>query len=213
MAAKPWLSFTTEPSLKEWSVPAQTYLKRHPHPDGKNLDNIATSALIFRTSTDNDSNASNSPQPQRRVLLLQRAAHDSMPLCWEPPGGAVDPGETILEGCAREVYEESGLAARRIVRVVKDGIVFRNSSGTMTIGKVVFEVEGNLAGEGESESEDTAGVVVKLDPNEHADWAWVTEDEVRKGMVKGREEKLAGATTYEVLMEGFRLKREEDARV
>lgn len=40
-----------------------------------------------------------------RVLLIQRADN----LCWEPPGGVLELGETIYEGVRREVREETGL--------------------------------------------------------------------------------------------------------
>jgi 8-oxo-dGTP diphosphatase len=45
----------------------------------------------------------------RRVLLLRRAANDSLPGVYELPGGGVEPGEGILEALAREVAEETGL--------------------------------------------------------------------------------------------------------
>jgi 8-oxo-dGTP diphosphatase len=43
------------------------------------------------------------------VLLVRRAAWDSLPGQWELPGGKVDRGERVLQGLAREVEEETGL--------------------------------------------------------------------------------------------------------
>lgn len=43
---------------------------------------------------------------QGRALLIQRRDNGH----WEPPGGIVEPGETIPEALAREVHEETGLA-------------------------------------------------------------------------------------------------------
>ena len=34
---------------------------------------------------------------------------------WSPPGGVIDPGETMLGGLTREVAEETGIAVRRWV--------------------------------------------------------------------------------------------------
>jgi 8-oxo-dGTP diphosphatase len=43
------------------------------------------------------------------VLLVRRAAWDSLPGQWELPGGKIDRGERVLQGLAREVEEETGL--------------------------------------------------------------------------------------------------------
>jgi 8-oxo-dGTP pyrophosphatase MutT (NUDIX family) len=43
------------------------------------------------------------------VLLVRRAAWDSLPGRWELPGGKIDRGERVLQGLAREVEEETGL--------------------------------------------------------------------------------------------------------
>lgn len=42
---------------------------------------------------------------QGRALAVQRRDNGT----WEPPGGVLELGETIPEGLAREVYEETGL--------------------------------------------------------------------------------------------------------
>lgn len=43
-----------------------------------------------------------------RVLLTKRTDNGQ----WCLPGGAVDPGESVAEACAREVVEETGLSVR-----------------------------------------------------------------------------------------------------
>lgn len=45
---------------------------------------------------------------QGRVLLTKRTDNGQ----WCLPGGAVDPGESVGEACAREVVEETGLSVR-----------------------------------------------------------------------------------------------------
>lgn len=42
------------------------------------------------------------------VLLVQNRRRDGR-LDWSPPGGVIDPGETVLGGLTREVEEETGL--------------------------------------------------------------------------------------------------------
>ncbi|HYI61819.1 MAG TPA: NUDIX hydrolase [Acidimicrobiales bacterium] len=42
------------------------------------------------------------------VLLVQNRRRDGR-LDWSPPGGVIDPGETLIGGLTREVEEETGL--------------------------------------------------------------------------------------------------------
>jgi 8-oxo-dGTP diphosphatase len=42
------------------------------------------------------------------VLLVQNRRRDGR-VDWSPPGGVVDPGESVIEGLTREVAEETGL--------------------------------------------------------------------------------------------------------
>lgn len=53
-----------------------------------------------------------------RVLLTRRADNGQ----WCLPGGATDSGESVAEGCEREVFEETGLGVRvrRLVGVYSD---------------------------------------------------------------------------------------------
>jgi ADP-ribose pyrophosphatase YjhB (NUDIX family) len=49
----------------------------------------------------------------QRVLLGRRADNG----CWGVPGGYMEPGESLTEACAREVWEETGLRVR-VTRLV-----------------------------------------------------------------------------------------------
>lgn len=189
MAGKP--TFTFDDSVSEWNVPGKDWLHTHE----KHWNGVASGAIVF----DGD-----------RILLVQRSADDSMPNLWETPGGAVDSSDaTILEGCARELREETGLTAERIVRRVTEGAdgdeytVFTNSRGTKVFCKFVFEVEVKDGDE------------VVLDPIEHQGWVWATEDEVRKGRVgdvdgsEGIAIKLTTPHVTRMIMEAFRLRKED----
>lgn len=192
-----------DPSVAEWNVPSKEWLSTH----DKHFNGIASGVVVFDTPS---SSSPSSASPPPRILLIQRAADDSMPNLWELPGGAVDDTDaSILDGCARELKEETGLTATRIVRLVTEGAdgealtSFTNSRGTRIFCKFVFEVE--VAADEE----------VVLDPDEHQGWVWATEDEVVRGKVgdgDGAEGVRIPLTTPHVrrlILEAFRLRKHD----
>jgi ADP-ribose pyrophosphatase YjhB (NUDIX family) len=50
----------------------------------------------------------------RETVLLTRRSDNGQ---WCLPGGMIDPGESVAEGCEREVFEETGLRVR-VVRLI-----------------------------------------------------------------------------------------------
>ncbi|KAH8899084.1 hypothetical protein GQ53DRAFT_742185 [Thozetella sp. PMI_491] len=196
------LNFTYNPSLSEFAVPMKDYLHKHPQ-----YGVIGTGALVF-TSAPESTDAGG-----KRLLLLQRAAHDSNPLRWEVPGGAVNlEDESILHGLAREVWEETQLLVTRVVRRVGVGQTFKSRKGQQVL-KLSFEVEvkGTLQDRPE----------VTMDPNEHADFVWVTEDEARRHWADGPtaigkqdlEMQITSSDQEEIMWEGYRLARGEEAQL
>jgi 8-oxo-dGTP diphosphatase len=72
-----------------------------------------------------------------RILLSQRRADQSLPLCWEFPGGKVEPGEAPEAALAREVREELGCE-------VKVGAIFEvvfHAYDTFDLYMLVYQAE------------------------------------------------------------------------
>lgn len=55
-----------------------------------------------------------------RVLLIRRSKPPAAGV-WHPPGGRLEPGESLADTCRREVYEETGLMVvpQAIIAVVE----------------------------------------------------------------------------------------------
>ncbi|KAH8422368.1 NUDIX hydrolase [Aspergillus melleus] len=125
------------------------------------------------------------PTPQTRVLLLQRSQHDSLPGFWEGPGGLCEvTDDSILAGAAREVYEESGLHVSRFVDLIAvDEWTRVKSDEVVRAAKFTFLVE--------VEEAETVGweEMVNLEPEEHEEFVWATEEEVKYG-VEGNGSRL-----------------------
>jgi ADP-ribose pyrophosphatase YjhB (NUDIX family) len=147
----PVYNFDAAPELQEWKLSARGWLESK----NKHFDAFLVSAVVF--------------DPKGRVLLVRRAEHDSFPCCWEPPGGGVDwEDESVLHGCARELWEEAGVAAKRMLRLV-NARAFPSRKGNRIIYQVTILVEADLEVGGEP----------TVDPQEHSEWMWATEEEVK----------------------------------
>ncbi|OAQ66764.1 NUDIX hydrolase domain-containing protein [Pochonia chlamydosporia 170] len=176
-------TFSHDPSLAQYNV--------HPTPwittNHKDWERINTSALVFNN--------------QNRILLVKRAASDSEPGKWEAPGGKVDDTDaTILHGCVRELWEESGLVAESVKRVVPQGRgrlaynVFNNEERTRAVGKFHFEV---VVRDGE----------VRVNKGEHEAFKWATLDDIEEGEVE-----ITKKDHRWNILEAFRLRRDEERK-
>lgn len=177
---KPRLNYCVSPSLKLFNQSVQKFLSDH-----EQFDGVCTGALIY----DN----------LHRILLIQRAASDSWPGRWEIPGGSCeDADDTILDGLVREVWEETGLIVKAIIRLVNDfGTQFLSRSGKRII-KFEFEIEVEHTG------------LVQLNKEEHEAFVWATEEECEAGRIKGHSNTSFEFTTSsqsESIMEAFRFRR------
>lgn len=97
----------------------------------------------------------------KKILLVRRAASDSLPGNYEIPGGGVDEGETVLEGAVREVKEETGLIVSKVIATF-EGFDYSNSKKPK-VRQTNYLVEVH-PGE------------VKLNPAEHDQFVWVNID-------------------------------------
>ncbi|KAF5020799.1 hypothetical protein F66182_7159 [Fusarium sp. NRRL 66182] len=183
----PGFTFTFDDSVSEWNVNHREWLKTH----DKTWDSLATGSVVFDAAD--------------RILLLQRAPDDSMPNKWEIPGGACDDqDESVLCGCARELWEEAGLELRHIRRVIPDGFngqpgaVFTNRTGQRFFCKFSFQVDVK------------PGCEVKLDPKEHQDFVWATEEEVRGQAMGERKIPLTNSLMANVIKKAFELRKGDE---
>lgn len=138
--------------------------------------------------------------PETRLLLVQRSSQDSVPNRWEVPGGSSDHDDpTILHSVARELEEETGLHLTRFIRQIGPGISFETGQGPRrkTWLKLSIEVDvlelpspsqglvqdqGNTARLGDDEQvggQLPDSIPIRLDPREHQNFAWATEDDIR----------------------------------
>ncbi|KAI0502877.1 NUDIX hydrolase domain-like protein [Xylaria bambusicola] len=168
-------------SLADFNVSLSAYLATSPRPHGIKLQGVCVGAFVFDEA--------------RRLLLVQRAPHDSYPLRWEVPGGAADvEDETLLEAVARELWEETSLRARYISGVVGEGYTFLTRRPAC-VCKYSFVV-------------DVEAYDVKVDPEEHADFVWVTEDQARAGKIGDIELTYTTKQQRDIILEAFKIQRE-----
>lgn len=125
-----------------------------------------------------------------RILLIQRSAHESLPNKWELPGGSAELDDpNILASAVRELYEETGLRAERVlaqvgeytwVDVDKDGSMRRRKNGMEARWrKRTFLIQVRVQPGGQEGMEPS----VILDPEEHQSHVWATEEELERGLV------------------------------
>ena len=95
-----------------------------------------------------------------RALAVQRRDNNK----WEPPGGVLELGETIPEGLAREVFEETGLT----VEPESVSGVYKN----MKHGIVAIVFRCHVTGGQLRESDETQG------------FAWLRPDEIKQRMTE-----------------------------
>ncbi|KAJ5560736.1 hypothetical protein N7535_008933 [Penicillium sp. DV-2018c] len=162
------MTYTVAPHLDYFKVPFADFQAARPE-----FNDFGVGGYIFSRA-----------DPTPRALLLQRALTDSMPGCWECPGGAseLEHDQTLLDSVVREILEESGLHVSRIVDLVAvDCWPSRHRKGA-TIIKYSFLVEVHECyheSAGNWQHVPTLQIPVKLDTLEHQQFEWATEEDVQ----------------------------------
>ena len=98
-----------------------------------------------------------------KVLLLKQRSDDSehQPDKWGPPAGHGEANESLEETLRREVKEETTLDIK-IEGIVQSAVVVTDK---------IYAVAIYLASTGDTKD-------LKIDPNEHQDYAWVTLNDI-----------------------------------
>ena len=73
-----------------------------------------------------------------KVLLIRRG-REPMVGSWTLPGGALETGETMLEGVTREVLEETGLTVRPLELLALLDRIVRDESGAVEYHYVLMD--------------------------------------------------------------------------
>ena len=134
------------------------------------------------------------------LLLVQNRRRDGR-LDWSPPGGVIDPGETLRGGLTREVEEETGL-----VVASWEGPTYRITAEAPDMGwRLAVEAHRATVFEGELRVDDPDGIVVAarfVVADEFRDLLDAAPRRVREPVCDGLSEPWEGERTYAYRVEG-----------
>ncbi|KAJ6105031.1 hypothetical protein N7486_003720 [Penicillium sp. IBT 16267x] len=179
--------YTVAPHLAYFDILSAEFTASRPEFEG-----FGVGGFIFSQHA-NATGYESQPASPPRTLLLKRALTDSMPGCWEGPGGSHEAEEdgTLLDGVVREVLEETGLHVSRIVELVAaDGWTHkrREDGRFIRIVKYSFIVEVHEAMRevsGVSQMVHHDDLPVVLEVGAHDAFEWATEEDVQASLQSG----------------------------
>ncbi|KAK5938169.1 hypothetical protein PMZ80_009758 [Knufia obscura] len=188
------VQYNVHSSLHDFGVPYKTYLSNIPEdPTKVTYHWIIVGAVVFDS--------------QDRILLIQRSAKEFLPNLWEIPGGGCEvEDKSIIHTVVRELQEETGLQAKSVGSRIGDGYHFPVGGGNIACKyNFMVEVADQMGEDGK--------VKIKLDPNEHQDHVWATEEQVKAGKVGGIELKFTSLEQEKVVLEAFESRRKQESQV
>lgn len=127
-------------------------------------------------ATTTTNNMHERPTNEPLMLIIQRSPNDSFGGYWDFPGGSLEPhDQTLLDGVAREVLEETGLHVSKIRDLVRIDTWNASRSRYLPVAKFSFVVDVH-------EAVDTDGweEKIRLAPDEHVNWLWATYEEIEE---------------------------------
>lgn len=203
----------THSSLIPFQDSLEQLKKKWPH-----LDGLLAGAVVYRQSDD--------PTRGLETLVIRRAASDSWPLHWEHSCGSADAqiDEDLVSAATREFTEETGLRVAKVTCAVglrqmfqangqEDPELDEGAYTTMNNTFLVFNALGKTWGK-LTVMVESDGQNVRLDPQEHDRFLWLTEDEVFYEVCsQGEKESIMFVSegVRRTILEGFRLKYEIDS--
>jgi 8-oxo-dGTP diphosphatase len=123
-----------------------------------------------------------------REILMVGNDYGLADLIWNLPGGAVDPGEDLLQAVARELYEETGITALEIGSLawIVQGILQHNQPFIIGFAFEIITWEGEVSVENEVDHGDVQqakfvsyddALECMISGNQHAFQDWLCKPE------------------------------------
>ncbi|KAJ2922339.1 hypothetical protein H1R20_g14749, partial [Candolleomyces eurysporus] len=167
-------------SVKSFDIPLGALQAQHPN-----------KRLVIGVAVANLVRLGGQSGGHHRVLLVRRApSEDEFPNAWELPGGGaeVDADKTILDTVVRETLEETSLRVTAITKPIR-GFEYSTSKGSAIQFNFLVEVE--------------EAIEVKLNPEEHDEYAWVGLEDLEKASGPFGQESRMGVMR-DVVIDAFK---------